>query len=71
MKHILFLLILSVLISCQVDPNETSRIKEDIAFLANDELEGRQTGTEGEKKAAEYIAMRLEGLGVSSKGTKG
>mgnify|MGYP000168012799 CR=1 FL=1 len=71
MKRILFLLFLSVLISCQVDPNETSRIKEDVAFLANDALEGRQTGTEGEKKAAKYIAMRLEGLGVGSKGTNG
>ena len=70
MRRLLFLFFLTTLISCNVDPNETSRIKEDVAFLANDDLEGRQTGTEGEKKAAEYIAMRFEGLGLSGKGTK-
>jgi len=71
MKRILFLFFLSTLISCQLDPNEESRIKEDVIFLADDELEGRQTGTEGEVKAAAYIAKRFDGLGLNSKGTNG
>ena len=44
-------------------------IKDDVAFLADDALEGRQTGTEGEKKAATYIAQRFKNLGLIGKGT--
>ena len=69
MKRLIFLFCLATLISCNVDSNETSRIKEDVYYLANDSLEGRQTGTGGEIKAAEYIAMRFKGLGLSGKGT--
>ena len=71
MKRLLFLFFLATLISCQTDPNEQSRIKEDVVFLADDALEGRQTGTEGEVKAAEYIAKRMKELGLSGKGTNG
>lgn len=71
MKRILFLFFLSTLISCQIDPNEESRIKEDVIFLADDKLEGRQTGTEGEKKAAKYIAERFDELELDPKGTNG
>jgi hypothetical protein len=35
-------------------------LKEDIGYLASDELEGRRTGSEGEKKAAEYIQQRYK-----------
>ncbi|MGB0879476.1 MAG: M28 family peptidase, partial [Polaribacter sp.] len=45
-------------------------IKEDVLFLASDKLEGRQTGTSGEKKAAEYISKRFKNLGLMPKGTK-
>src|SRR5690606_12008893 len=31
------------------------QLKKDIGYLASDELEGRRTGSEGEKKAADYI----------------
>ena len=30
-------------------------LQADVAYLASDELEGRRTGTEGERKAADYI----------------
>jgi Zn-dependent M28 family amino/carboxypeptidase len=40
-----------------------------VAFLASDKLEGRQTGTEGEKAAAEYIANRFIELELLAKGT--
>lgn len=35
-----------------------------IEYLASDSLKGRQTGTEGEKLAAEYIAKRYEEIGL-------
>ena len=71
MKQHFFLFLLSLSISCQTTPNATSKIKEDVFFLANDSLEGRQTGTAGEVKAAEYIAKRMKELGLSAKGTNG
>ena len=40
-----------------------------LLYLADDLLEGRQTGTEGEKKAAAYIAQRYKQLGLIAKGT--
>jgi aminopeptidase YwaD len=41
------------------------QLKTDITYLASDELEGRRTGTEGEKKAANYIAKRFMENGIS------
>ena len=60
---------MSLLVSCKPEINQENRIKEDVAFLASDALEGRQTGTEGEKKAAKYISERFAELGLLEKGT--
>ena len=46
------------------------RIKRTIERLASDEMEGRETGTEGEITAAKYIARRLQYLELEPKGTK-
>lgn len=70
MKNILFFIFLSILISCKSEINQENRIKEDVTFLASDELEGRQTGTEGEKKAASYISNRFKELKLQPKGTQ-
>ena len=70
MKNILFFIFLSILISCKPEINQENRIKEDVTFLALDELEGRQTGTEGEKKAAAYISNRFKELNLQPKGTQ-
>ena len=70
MKNVLFFIFLSILISCKPEINQENRIKEDVAFLASDELEGRQTGTEGEKKAATYVSKRFKELGLQPKGTQ-
>lgn len=59
------------LTSCKPTINQESRIKEDVTFLASDKLEGRQTGTKGEKAAAEYIQKRFKELGLAPKGTEG
>jgi hypothetical protein len=70
MRNILFLIFFGFLVSCKPEINQENRIKEDVAFLASDNLEGRQTGTEGEKKAASYIANRFKELGLQPKGTQ-
>ncbi|WP_026775784.1 M28 family peptidase [Polaribacter sp. Hel_I_88] len=70
MKNVLFFIFLSILISCKPEINQENRIKEDVTFLASDELEGRQTGTEGEKKAATYVSKRFKELGLQPKGTQ-
>jgi hypothetical protein len=43
-----------------IKKDQENQIKENVTFLASDQLEGRQTGTEGEKKAATYIAARFK-----------
>lgn len=47
-----------------VTTEEVSKVKADITFLAADELEGRETGTEGERKAANYISKRFLEIGI-------
>lgn len=39
-------------------------LKKDVSFLASEALQGRLTGSEGEKLAAEYIAERFKSLGL-------
>jgi hypothetical protein len=70
MKNIIFILFLSLLTSCSKEYKPENRIEEDVSFLADDKLEGRQTGTPGELKAAEYIQNRFKDLGLTAKGTK-
>lgn len=71
MKNILFLLFLGFIFSCKPAINQENRITEDVTFLASDALEGRQTGTKGEKEAATYIENRFKELGLQPKGTSG
>jgi aminopeptidase YwaD len=40
------------------------RLKDDIYTLASEELEGREAGTEGEQKAADYIKNRMLEIGL-------
>jgi len=42
-----------------------------IGYLASEELEGRATGSEGERKAAAYLIKHFEALVLSPKGTDG
>ncbi|MDZ4823390.1 MAG: M20/M25/M40 family metallo-hydrolase [Flavobacteriales bacterium] len=46
-------------------------VRVDVNYLASDSLEGRGTGTAGEKAAAQYIVTRLGTLGLESKGENG
>lgn len=72
MKKIVFLFLLAVIMSCKNEPKSAeNKIKEDVAFLADDKLEGRQTGTEGEVLASEYLIKRFTSIGLQPKGTEG
>jgi hypothetical protein len=71
MKKILLLLFFASIWSCKQEHKPENTIKDDVLFLADDKLEGRGTGTEGEKKAADYIASRFKDLGLEGKGTNG
>ncbi|PTL98773.1 MAG: peptidase M28 [Bacteroidetes bacterium] len=72
MKNWMFLLFLASMFSCKNEPKVAdNKIKEDVAFLADDKLEGRQTGTRGEALAAEYLIERFETIGLQPKGTEG
>jgi Zn-dependent M28 family amino/carboxypeptidase len=42
-----------------------------VEFLASDKLEGRNTGSEGHRKAAEYVAAQFEKSGLKPAGTDG
>lgn len=50
---------------------QKSQMELDIEYLASDELEGRATGSEGERQAARYISNRMRQLGLIPKGEKG
>ncbi|MEA3051624.1 MAG: hypothetical protein QOG72_527 [Sphingomonadales bacterium] len=46
-------------------------LRRHIDILASDAFEGREPGTEGEKKAIAYIAGQMQGLGLEPAGPKG
>ncbi len=47
----------------------TDNIKKHVAFLASDKLEGRGTSTQGEQKAAKYIAKQFKKIGLQPMGS--
>ncbi|MGC1205924.1 MAG: M20/M25/M40 family metallo-hydrolase [Flavobacteriaceae bacterium] len=69
MKYSIVLLFLLFLASCKSEVGKSVSIEEDVTFLSDDALEGRQTGTAGELQAADYIANRFKSLGTQPKGT--
>ena len=71
MRLILIVFVSVILFSCKKSPEQKVSIKEDVMVLADDLLEGRETGTKGERLAAEYISVRFNTIGLSSKGTDG
>ena len=75
MKNILILVFLLFISNYTFSQNEKTHIlqqmKEDISYLASDKLKGRQTGTNGEKRAAKYISKKFEENNLIEKGNKG
>ncbi|MBK7376791.1 MAG: M20/M25/M40 family metallo-hydrolase [Chitinophagaceae bacterium] len=76
MKRILWLaLFFSTTLSAQklkkADKLVISNLQTHIGFLADDRLEGRRTGSAGEKLAYEYISKQFETAGLAAKGENG
>lgn len=72
MRNYLFILFGLAIYSCNQAPADSLvQIRKDVALLASDSLEGRETGTAGEQKAADYLASRLKSIGISPAGTEG
>jgi len=73
MKRIFFVLpvFFICLMSCNNGVQKKVSLREDIAFLANDSLAGRETGTPQELQAAQYLKNRMESIGLSPKGNAG
>ena len=67
---IVLLAIFIGLVSCKKEAKKVS-LKEDIAFLADDSLAGRETGTPEELVAANYLRERMETMGLLPKGNAG
>lgn len=53
------------------DPAAEARIRADVTFLADDMLEGRNTGERGYDLAALYVQTRMAGLGIQPGGVDG
>ncbi len=51
--------------------SQIKALKKHVAVLAHDDMEGRETGTAGEAKAAEYIVSQFEQYGIRPKGDSG
>lgn len=71
LKLSFILIIFIVFASCKETKTKKVSLKEDIAFLANDSLIGRETGTLQELQAANYLQKRMENIGLLPKGKAG
>lgn len=79
-NKIMLSLLLTLLLSAFVFPQDLSenlkeaavlRMKTNLEYFASDELEGRETGSEGIRKTAEHIADIFEEYGVKPYGDEG
>ncbi len=55
----------------KADKELLNNLKAEISFLADDKLEGRRTGTNGERLAYIYLADQFKGIGLAAKGDSG
>ncbi|MFQ5628432.1 MAG: M20/M25/M40 family metallo-hydrolase [bacterium] len=74
------MLLLAIVVNCsqgpKLNPNSTEAITGDdityhVNFLAADELQGREAGSDGERKAGNYIAGEFKRLGLEPAGKSG
>ncbi|NRD18584.1 M28 family peptidase [Winogradskyella eckloniae] len=72
MKKLILLFLFAGVLSCKNKPKVAeNKIKDDVTYLADDRLEGRQTGTQGEVMASKYLTERFTTIGLEPKGTDG
>jgi hypothetical protein len=70
--RIVYLLLLAVFsIALQAQQIDATKIKQHIKILASDSLQGRGTGSEGEKMAAAYLVSELKKLKLRPLGDNG
>ena len=68
-------LVVLLLTACAISKNTGSfqkiepSLRAHVSYLADDKLEGRRTGTAGEKLAMSYIAQQFQKIGLAPKGT--
>lgn len=55
----------------KTDTQTSANLRVHIQYLADDKLEGRRTGTNGEKLAMEYIRDQFKNYGLQPKGDQG
>jgi Peptidase family M28/PDZ domain len=75
--HIKVFVLLLMSLSCaaqkktkKTDIQTLNNLHSHIQYLSDDKLEGRRTGTNGEKLAMEYIANQFKTIGLIPKGTQ-
>ncbi|MFD1079576.1 M28 family peptidase, partial [Longispora fulva] len=65
-----YVLLLTVSVACSVEKEspdtaiDTEQLVEDLKVLSSDEMEGRETATEGNSKAREYVIKRFKEEGA-------
>lgn len=69
--YFLFFLFVTHFSFAQTNSQIIESLKKDVTYLADDKLEGRETGTAGSEAAAEYIAKRFMEVGLQPKGDNG
>jgi aminopeptidase YwaD len=78
--HSSLLTIVGILIGCVLwtstfaqtsPPISAQKLKEHVKYLASEELQGRGSGTEGNMKAARYIAAEFDTYGLKPAGDNG
>ncbi|HLF85056.1 MAG TPA: M20/M25/M40 family metallo-hydrolase, partial [Blastocatellia bacterium] len=60
-----------VTVAQHTTPNHAATWLSHIQYLASDELAGRETGSEGHRRAAQYIAAAFKRAGLKPGGTQG
>ncbi|WP_444895552.1 M28 family metallopeptidase [Microbulbifer sp. SSSA005] len=77
-KNLLGALAMALLVACTTSSYENTGptadsdyIRQDINFLASAELEGRDTGSEGYRQAAQYVADQYKKMGLIPAGERG
>lgn len=68
---LLFPMLMFVGTRAQHNSQLENNLRKHITFLADDKLEGRLVGSDGERKAADYISKNFKKNGLVAKGTDG
>ncbi len=71
MRLLIIIFCVTILASCAKKEVKVVTMKEDVYALADDKMNGRETGTEGEAQAAAYLQERFQSIGLAPKGTEG